>query len=191
MTKTVSKPIKYKRMLPPREGLVLIATPLATHHARLIARARANGHAHCRKPSETIGQPSDMALAEHYGALAEIVVLDELFRAGLTPQGYQLIADRAPIGPDFTLEGVSYQVKSVPAGKMFLCINEAQRTDPQHTSDYILPVVFTTPMAARVLRPIPFAQVGTWELRKGHSEYRSVDISNLPVLKSLHDLTRK
>ena len=67
-------------------------------------------------------------------------------------------------------------------------INEAQRLDPRHASDYILPVVFATPTALRILCPLPFKQVGKWALRAGHSPYRSIDISNLPALTSLDDL---
>ena len=101
-------------------GILLKATPIDQHHAWMIARARAKGHDHCRKPSEVIGQPSEMALAETYGALGEIMVLSGLFRHNLIPKEYTLVADRAPVGPDFTLNGIRYQVKSVPPGSKHL-----------------------------------------------------------------------
>lgn len=173
-----------------KEGVLLTATPIDVHHAWMIARERAKGHDHCRKAQETIGSPSEQALAEHYGALAEVVTLAALFRDKLTPQKWQLVAQRAPSGPDFVLCGLTYQIKSVPPDKRFLCINEQQRLNPRHASDFVLPVVFTTPTTLRLLRPIVFAEVSKWELRQGHSPYRSVAVASLPVLNSLGALIR-
>ena len=171
-------------------SLLLTGTPLEVQHAWMIASERAKGHDHCRKPQEALGDPAEQQLNESYGALGEVILLNALFRNGLMPEGYQMVASTAPVGPDFTLNGISYQIKSVPPNRRYLCVNEQQRLNPAHASDFYLPVVFTTPNILRVLNPIASAAVSQWALRYGHSAYRSIDIAKLPGLLSLQSLSR-
>jgi hypothetical protein len=171
----------------PSEGVVLSALPCQIELARLLARARRRGHDHTRKPHEDAGEHTFKC--EAYGALAELLVLEALEREGYCPEGYQLLADTAPVGPDFCLHDRRWEVKSILPGKQFVCINENQRLDPRHLADYFLPIHFIRPRQAQVCVPVSAETVATWTLMNNrHDLYRSVAISTLAPLHSWEDL---
>ncbi len=109
-------------------------------------------------------------------------------RQGRIPEGYTLIADRAPVGPDFRLGTVTYNVKTVPPGNRYLCISELQRQDPRHAADFIFPTAFCDPTHLLVYRPIPVAEVASWPLRQGRSLYRSTAIEVLKPLRGFEEV---
>jgi hypothetical protein len=174
----------FRSCLPPA-SLRLPVTSCMAELARLLAIARMRSHDHCRRPEEE----ASFAI-EYAGALGEVVVYDALERAGLEPEGYTLLADHAPTGPDFIIGwGFRYDIKTVPAGKFYLSINERQRLNPQHTTDYILPVRLSEGYTyASVYAPIPASKVADWPLRYVHSYYRSIPVSSLQPLAGLEEL---
>lgn len=167
---------------PPRATLQFWATPLLQQAARELAKLRTIGHNHTRSTQENAGNNERK---DYEGLLPEMVIMLELERSGMQPKGYVLVADRPPVGPDFTIASVRYDIKSVPYGKEFLCVNERQRLDPRHAVDLILPLVFRSEDQIAVYKPIPVSVVATWPLREKHSQYRSCSIHDLQPIRSL------
>jgi len=168
-------------------GIVLYAHPLHHHLARILAKARRQGHDHCRKPHEDRGAKGNNR-AEAYGVLSELMIVQALEYSGLQPEGYCLLDERPHTGADFLLCGVSFDVKTVPFRSGFLCVNEEQRLDPAHAVDFILPAWFTRPTELHVMVPIPYNDVACWTLRQGHSPYRSISVDVLQPLHSFAEL---
>jgi hypothetical protein len=148
--------------------------------AELLAQIRTCGHNHTRKQHE---HTADNALTEYFGVAAELFLLYGMEMKGLIPENYVLIAPSAPSGPDFVLNRKTYDIKATPPGKMYVCCNEASRL--KHVPDFIVPVVFSDSHTARVYKPIPAATVATWQLRVGHSPYRSIAVRDLQPIRSL------
>jgi hypothetical protein len=165
----------------------MAVTPSQVACARLIAKGRKVGHDHTRKPSEDIGAGKNQA-ADLVGALGELALITALESEGMVPTGYVFVADRPPKGADFKLNGVRFSVKTAGPKSGFIFINEAQRISPDHEIDYVLPLAFDGPTKLRVFAPVPVADAGKWELREGHSPYRSIPLRNLDGLASLADL---
>jgi len=178
-----------KSSLPPK-SLELPITPCLAELARLLALARKQGHDHTRRPEQDMGSDQANFDKDFIGVLGEIAILDAMERAGMQPEGYTLLADRPPDGPDFFLGfAIGFDAKSIPDGQSYLCVNEMQRQrlDAQNRTAYILPIIVAKDTAS-VYAPIPFRQVADWELRQGRSQYRSIPVSLLHPLARLEDL---
>ena len=171
-----------------QNGVILSATPLQIHIAHCLALSRRLAHDVIRKPWEDLGAAGNIR-ADNVGLLGELLIIDALQSANRKPTNYVLFAERAQTGPDFILDGTTrYDVKSIPVGTRYLSVNERQRVDPRHDVDFILPVYFISNSVAQILEPIPIADVGRWQLRQGHSPYRSTPISELAPLIDLRAL---
>jgi hypothetical protein len=173
--------------IPPPTGIVLISKSYQRHLANRLARMRMEGHALTRKPHEDLGKHAFRR--EFYGVLAELLVLDALQRDGHRPEGIHILAVTAPVGPDFRLHRQGGDIKAVLPGNKYVCINERQRIDPRHEVDYYLPVAFIRSGMARVYAPVPADKVAAWQpMDNGHDPYRSIDVSELPLLQSWKNL---
>ena len=118
------------------------------------------------------------------GALSEAVVLDALEENGFEPRGYVLLRKKPKRDPDFTLGHVRYNIKSTDG--QFLTIPERWLKNPM--CDYVLPAIIMGNNRIVLAAPVPVAEIRTWELRHGHSDYRSINRSCLKRLCSLYDL---
>jgi hypothetical protein len=170
-----------------RPTLELAALPSLKHAARILAKMRTAGHDGNRAPSADLGADKNLS-CDYFGLLAELALYLAMERHGLHPTAYVLVGERAPVGPDFLLNGVRFNIKCCPPGKQFLSVNERQRLDPHHAADFVLPVVFATPDALKVFAPIPAESIAFWELRQGHSAYRSLPVAALRPLCGLRQL---
>ena len=168
----------------PNPQTLLIARPNMVHAARRVAGLRTALHDGNRKPSADLGDAANVR-CDFFGLLGEWLAIDHLERAGLEPTDYELLRQFPKPGPDFVLNGVSYDAKAVPFGSRYLSCNERQRLDPRHACDYLLPVVFVGNNCAQLGQPIPYARVADWDLRQGHSPYRSVPVAWLKPLPDL------
>lgn len=166
---------------------VYVATRAQQQLARIVARMRTQGHDGNRKPEADLGAIGNDE-ADFWGVLAEIVVIDRLERAGHAPQHYVFYADRSPVGPDFVLHGVRWNVKAIPPSKHYLSVNERQRRDPRHEADFVLPVRFLHGDSVALLSPVSYTRIAEWPLRQGRSAYRSVSVDTLPVIENLLDV---
>ena len=108
-------------------GLMLKATLCQIQLARLLAQARKRGHDHCRTQAQSVGSQTANLAADFWGALAEILLLDGLERAGYKPY-FALLKDRSPFGLDVRLDGRTFDIKASPPGKPYLCINATVTT---------------------------------------------------------------
>jgi|SRR5579884_299164 len=170
----------------PQKSLTLPITPRLKELASHVALARKKGHDHCRQPSDDLGSADKNLAADYAGVLGEVVVYDALERMGHKPR-YTLLSNAPPAGPDFTLFPFSYSIKTVPDGSFYLSVNERQRLDPKYVSDFYLPVLLSNGTAS-IYQPIPASEVATWELREGHTPYRSIPVSELTPINSLEEI---
>lgn len=167
--------------------LALTITECQRQCAHHLARLRTAGHNHCRKAFEDTGSQDRNLRADYFGLLAEIVVIDHIERMGIKPQ-FTLLSDRPTTAPDITLslyyddfQAVDrIEIKSCPPGQQYLCISERQHQS--RVCDCYLPVVFESEECLHIFEPIAYQAVDKWELRKGHSAYRSIHISQLQPL---------
>ena len=171
------------------ESVILQASAAHIETARVLAGMRTSLHDGRRKAHEDLGGDANRE-ADYVGLLAELTILIALIGAGFRPTQFTLLANPTPSGPDFALNGKTFNVKALPQGKRFLCVNERQRTDPRQHSDFYLPMQFLTPTTLRVLKPIASAAVCTWPLREMHSAYRSTDVATLPALQDLKEVAQ-
>jgi len=124
--------------------------------------------------------------ADFCGVLSELLIIEGAYKAGLEPQGYVPFIVRPSNRPDFTLNGKTYDVKSVPLGKEYACINAAKHD--QCPPDYYLIVMFDSRSTATVSL-VPSRDVDRlWERRTGHSDYYSIHRNQLPLLSSWNEL---
>ena len=159
-------------------------SPVLWECFKQIDRARNAGHDHTRKSHEVVSETSTL-----YGTAGEMYTLHLLFRAGLIPEDWTVVSDHVPMGADFSLKGgARFEVKTVLPKSSFVYCNEAQRLNPKHNADFLLPCRFVGPREIDFLQPVPYSEVAKWKLRDGHSPYRSVAISTLKPLANLRDL---
>lgn len=173
------------------QGISLMATPFLLAIAQSLALARSRWHDGYRKPDQCIGNADRSRDAEFSGTLAEVIAVAALEAEGFFPVGFEPFTLRPSALADFSLDGYSFDVKAVSLNNAYLTINEEKRIAYQQAGVRILPVRFSSTDRALVLRPVTAEQVGTWQLRHGHSPYRSVHVDSLRVLSSWAELTEE
>lgn len=152
--------------------------------AEFMGRLRTSLHNGSRRAEQDLGTNRNLQV-DADGLLAELAVLSALLEAGMQPVGFSLLAHPTPRGADFWLNGYSYNIKATRGD--YIAINEAQRVHPQKKSNFYLPVVLNT-NTAYILAPVPASTIATWQLRTGHSAYRSAPVTFLRPLRDLHEL---
>lgn len=174
-----------------RSGLMLTATQCQIQLARVLAQARKRGHDHCRTQTQSVGSPSANLAADFWGALAEILLLDALERAGYRPY-FALLKDRPPFGLDVRLDGRTFDIKASPPGKPYLCINADSHDKAQPPPDYYIPALFTGNDTLLVGEPTPYDDVALWweRMDNRHSPYYSIHREHLPLLNNLAELLK-
>lgn len=159
-------------------AICFAVTPTQQSTARIIAAERTKGHNHCRRSDENRGSDDRNREADYYGVLAELVLAEELQRAGLPASTPQLLASRPPEDADFEIGCIRYDVKAVLPGSRYACINAEKHDNANARPDFYALVLFTDDKAFQVAR-VPAASVEDWELREAHSLYRSTSRESL------------
>jgi hypothetical protein len=167
--------------------LTVSVTPEQSERAVQIASARMTGHNHCRSAEEQVGAGgSGNWLADWIGALGEVVIVDMLNAAGITPQGWIPVSTRPPVGADFRIGALACDVKATPPGRSFWNINEKQFQN--RTTDLYLPIQFIDPETACIFKAVSAATIATWPIRHGNSQYRGCPISQLCPIQKIEQL---
>ena len=174
----------------PATGTILPITPLLRDLAALFARQRMKDHQN-RSAAEDRGSSDANYQADFYGCLAELAVALEIeaqrVRLGLPCEDGFFRKGAA----DLRLGDRLIEIKAVPPGKRYCCLNAAQhkRTDPV---TWYLPVLFTSDESAlRLMRPVSHSAAGRWDLRADrHAPYLSTNVCKLLPLHSLEGLCR-
>jgi hypothetical protein len=170
-------------------GLILTATQCQIQLARLLAQTRQRGHDHCRTKGQSLGSKSTNFAADFWGALAEILLLDALERAGYRPY-FALLKDRPPFGLDVQLDGRTFDIKASPPGKPYLCINADSHDKAQSLPDCYIPGLFTGNDTLLVGKPVLYEDVTLWwdRMDNRHSPYYSINRKDLRLLDNLAEL---
>lgn len=168
--------------------VTLTIAPALRQLARVVAEGRMRGKENCPAEQSRGGQEKD-TLLHFYGALGEIVVIHAMEEAGIACEDYIFLAERAISQPDFLLNGVRFDIKSVPKESSRLLLTERARIDPRKACDFYLPVHFPTDAYCRLYAPIPHSDTGFWQLQEGRFEpYRATPVKDLRPLRSLSDI---
>lgn len=173
--------------LPPNDRVLLFPDPLQIHLARIVGDRRYRGHG------------PEALRRDRFGALAEILMLDALFAAGLYPTDFCLLADQPIPEPDFYMYGSTWDIKTIPppprsaqqrGRDRYLCIN--QEDHETHAPDFYLPTAFChrpEGLCLEVFCAVPAVDVWSWRpMRNRHKPYRSKSIRTFSPLLSLDDL---
>lgn len=165
----------------------LTATETQIDLAASVALARTLFHnQRGRRPDQNLGSRNQSI--DYIGALAEVLIRVALDAQGIVYKAARFFDSSIPVGPDLTIDGVTYNVKAIPHSQQFLMLNEEQRLDPRKASNFVLPVRFTSATAAAIAVPVPACEIADWVLREGHSLYRSCPVSQLRPLASWYAL---
>jgi hypothetical protein len=106
-----------------------------------------------------------------------------LEEAGFDVGGYSFFSLSTPPRCDFTLGSRAFDCKAVRPDSSFATVNETKRKNCiEFEVDFVF-VRFDCSNTATVLRPVSARTAGDWELRRGHSFYRSTYVWTLKPLR--------
>ena len=179
-----------KKVVPLLTGL-----PSQEAFARIVAASRKTGNDATRKPEADRGSEQRNAAGDYDGAFGEVLAVQFLETQGLPVKDWLPLEAKPVPRPDITLYDAPIEIKtSSPEAKSF-CINEKQRVKFAAIPGLLYwPVVRIGEKQAQLCKPIPAAEVATWQLLtpednpKVSSPCRSIPFDCLEQLQSLAEL---
>ena len=147
-----------------------------------LAKERSRQHDATRTAEQDAGGKQANMNADYYGVLAELVVTMFVETAAMA-QGkpcQNAILDGWRDRPDILLNKRKIEIKGLPPGKTFACVNAEQHAKADPATFYLFAKFATDGKSVTLFGPVTHKTVGTWSERHDrHSAYRSPNISRL------------
>ena len=181
--------------LSPLSPITLTAQSSQEAFARVVAQERKRRNEATRKQTADRGSDQRNAEGDYTGAFGEVLAVQFLEAQAVPAADWQPLEPKPVPRPDITAFGVPLEIKTSSPGAKSFCVNEEQRVKFSAIPDlWYWPVIREGENRARLCKPVPAAEVATWQLLtpadnpKISSPCRSIPFDCLEPLRSTGEL---